>query len=259
MKKILIMTLLLISLLITGCGTAEKPEDIFQQALKESENLQSFQVDMKMEQKIKMSDMNQALPMNMTSKTKVQTDPEAMYQETDLMGQKVKVYYVNDEFYLKPSDEEKWMKAPQEVVDQINQLTQSQHSPNEQLSQLETFVDELNMEEKKNHYVFSITASGDKMKSYVLKQLRQNELPDQQITEKQLQNMTIHDVEISLEVDKETYYPQTYSMSMKTNSKQNGKTAKTETAIDAAYSQFNQIGEIKLPENVKNNAEKLKP
>ncbi|GAA0500333.1 hypothetical protein GCM10008986_29550 [Salinibacillus aidingensis] len=259
MKRIFILTLLLVPLFITGCGTAEIPEDVFQQALKESENIQSFQVDMEMEQKIKMSDMNQSLPMSMTSKTKVQVDPEAMYQEMDMMGQKVKVYYVNDEFYLKPSDEENWMKAPQEVVDQINQLTQSQHSPNEQLSQLEEFVDELNMEEKKNNYVFSITASGDKMKSYVLEQLRQNELPDQQFTEKQLQNITIHDVEISLEVDKETYYPQTYSMSMKTNSKQNGKTTKTDTAIDATYSQFNQIGDIKLPENVKNNAKELKP
>ncbi|SES63719.1 hypothetical protein SAMN05421676_10121 [Salinibacillus kushneri] len=253
----LIYILLLLVLFLTGCGTAqESPKKVFQQALKESKDLQSFQVNMDIQQEIQLADMNKPMPMNMTGMAKIQVKPEALYQEMDMMGQKTKVYYVNDQFYVKPSEEDDWMKAPQEVIDQMNQLTQAQASPNKQLSQLEEFINDLEMEEKKDNYAFSIVASGDKMKNYVLEKLKQNKFPENDISEEQLQDFTIDDVKIHFEVDKETYYPQKYSMSMNTSNNQDGETT-TNTLIEANYSQFNEIENIKIPEHIKKNAKDL--
>ncbi|MRG85216.1 DUF6612 family protein [Salinibacillus xinjiangensis] len=261
MKKAIVgLGLLVFMTLFVACGNGtDNPQDVYEQAMEASSELENFEMEMEMNQEIGIAQMDQPLTMNMKSSGKVQVEPQAIYQEMTLQGlmagkQEVEMYYTDEGLYMKEGDQN-WKKASEEMLKQLNQFSQSQSSPREQLKQLEDYVDDMSMAEKEDHYEITITSSGDNLKKLIVEQISQNNISGNEINEEMLENVNIKNVNIEFHVEKDTFYPLVYNLDMEIEEQQNEETSNVKVSIHSTYSNFNEVGEITVPDEVKKSAE----
>ncbi|MFC0523942.1 DUF6612 family protein [Pontibacillus salicampi] len=240
-------------IILAACSAEEKAtvQGVYDETLKASEELTSFQ--MEMEQDISMGENNS---VSQTATGKVNTDPLAFHQKMNMMNQEMEMYYTEEAMYLQQPGQDQWVKAPADMMEQLNQLTQSQQKPTKQLEQLEQYVDDFSMEEKENTYVLSISSSGDKMKDFIKETLEEN-MPEGTMSEDMLKGLTINNLEYTFTIQKDTYYPKQLDLTMDLSMEQNGTTADMKQEVQATYSKYNEVGEITVPEDIKNNAKEM--
>lgn len=168
----LFFSLLLIMLLFTACSAKDPNtlQGVYDKALKASEKLKNFELNMDMNQEVTLPEMDK-MSIDSKIKAQIQTDPQAFYQEIETMGTKMKMYDTKDGLYIQDPSSNKWMKAPQDYLQQFNQLSQGQQNPVEQLRQLEKYVDQFKLEEKKDAFELTFSGKGDKVNQFVQEML----------------------------------------------------------------------------------------
>ncbi len=258
MKKFITMAACSLALLVAlvGCSAEEKSlQDIYNNAIEASNELNSYHMDMNMDMDMSMP----GLPGQKTtikSQSDIVTEPMAMHQTMEMMGQNIEMYYTKEGMYMQQPGTDQWMKAPKEMMDQLTQMSQAQQKPGEQLKQLKKYVEEFNLEEKENSYVLSVSSSEGKMKGFVKEMLEQN-LPENTMNEDILKGITIKKLDYTFTVSKENYYPEALDLNMNLEIDQNGETSTIKQHIEATYSKYNEIEEITVPEKVKKNAKEM--
>lgn len=245
-----------LSLILVGCSEENKSlEKIYNNAIEASNDLNSYQMDMNMDIDMSMPGLP-GQQTTITSKGEVVVEPMALHQTMDMMGQTIEMYYTEDGMYMQQPGTDQWMKAPKDMMDQITQMSQAQQNPGEQLKQLEKYVEEFNLEENESSYILSVSSSEDKMKDFVKEMLEQN-LPENALNEDVLKGITIKNLNYQFTVGKENYYPKKLDLDMELEINQNGETSTIKEHIQAEYSNYNGIGEITVPEEVKENAKEM--
>ncbi|MCA0984474.1 hypothetical protein LCL89_10510 [Halobacillus yeomjeoni] len=270
MKKLIISTLSIMTILIftTACSSSEgaKIEDIYQKSSEASKKLDNFLLKMESTHTLEMDDSQSsqadspALPLGepITSKieSKVQTEPMAYHQKVETMGQVMKQYYTPDGLYMTLPTKNGWYKAPKEVAEQLNAIDAEKQTPVSQLDSLKEFIDEFDLEEKDNYYILSLRSEGEKVKNLVDQAMKES-LTGGQIPENLMDGVDFKKLSYSFSIDKETYYPHKMKVDMTFTIDQNGEKVTMNQTIDGNYSQFNEIGEISIPEDVKQKAKEI--
>ncbi|WP_181349496.1 DUF6612 family protein [Thalassobacillus sp. CUG 92003] len=254
---------------LTACSASEqaKLQDIYSQANEASKELDSLAVDMTMEQQMDLTgitgaDGKENLPgmngMNMESEIQAEmiTDPLALHQTMTMMGQEVEMYYKEDEMYISQPGTNGWMKAPKEMMKQINQMTNVQQTPAEQLDLLKDYVDDFTMEEDDDHYTLSFSSKGDNVKQLIEETMKQA-LPEDQWDDQMMDAVTVEQLSYTFKIAKDTHYPESFDMAMEFTVDENGETSTISQKVNGDYSKFNEIGDIEIPQEVSENATEM--
>lgn len=264
---IALIGLAVVSLMMTACSASEaqKLDEIFTKSTEASESLDNFAMEMVSEQTFETegeegsSPLPTGVPFTTELDSKIQMDPMAFHQtiKMDMMGNtEMEQYYTEDGFYIKPSEEEGWMKASKELQDQLNALSTQQQTPAEQLKQVEDYIDEFNLESDDTNYVLSFSSSGEDVQK-MMEDTIDKVIPEGTFPEGMMDGITINSIDYEYTIDKESYYPKHMVMNMNMTIEQNGQKVTVDQSMNGTYSQFNEIGEITVPEEVIQNAKEM--
>lgn len=257
-------------ILISGCASSEgaKVEEIYTKAAEASKSLENFAMKVESKQIIDtgMETGNDSgsedslvpgsIPIVTTIDSKMQTDPIAFHQTVEMMGQTIEQYYTEDGLYMTMPTKEGWFKAPKQVVKQLNAMGAQQQNPASQLENLKGYVDEFKLEEGESTYTLSFHSEGENVKKLLSNSLNEM-MPTEQVPDDLMKNMTVNKVDYTFVVNKETYYPSSVDMEMDFSIKQNGENTHMVQTFTGEYSDFNEVGNISVPEKVKSNAKEI--
>lgn len=233
-------------------------EQVMTKSVEASEKIKSFAVQMDMTQE--MSDGNQADVMNMDSTIdmKVFTDPMSIYQKMDMDMTEAgienvyttEMYLSEEGIFVYDSAENQWTKFPQEMSDQLMQLSDQQSNPSEELKKLEQFADDFVFEQDAENYLFTLNADGDKFTDFIKETVKETLPQDLYADGEVFNNMKINQINYEIIINKETFYPTNIKTVMDMEISAEGETIHLKQNMEGTYSEYNKINEVKVPQDV---------
>ncbi|MFS1517530.1 DUF6612 family protein [Bacillus sp. SCS-151] len=262
MKK-LITTMFAVSfiLLLAACSSSDADvNDLFNKSMEAAKDLNSFSVDMVMDQTIEVG--TESMPQNMEIYLDMVQEPLTMYQQMsismgDMMNIDTESYFTDEGFFMYDSMSNMWQKLPSEQFENIMQMADNQQSPINSLKQMEKFVDDFELIEEDSQYIFKLSSTDEKMKDLITSMIPQDQLAGAGMADdidQLMENMTISTLEYEITIDKETYYPKNISMIMDSTMTMEGETVGFYQEMTGEYSNFNEVNEISVPDEVINTA-----
>lgn len=252
------MALLLGMFILSGCAAeAKNTSEVFAKMQEASQSLNGFAMEMQMN--ANMDQAGNQVQFITSIDGEMLMKPELAFDlkvKLDMLGQEMDTQLVlaKDGFFTKGPDGN-WTQVPKEQADlMIGKALSSQYDPNQQIEELEQFVDDFSMTQTKDAYILKISAVGEKFEQFMQEQVKkqlgaQNELLD--MIGGFLEDYTIHKAEYTLVIDKKTYYLKGLDLMLDFDFKLLGQEVKVKSDTKSNYSKFNEITEIKLPEGVK--------
>ncbi|MGM9922061.1 MAG: DUF6612 family protein [Bhargavaea sp.] len=246
-------------------------EEVYEKALTASQEMKSAEAKVEMDQKISIPsqevEMNTVTDMDM----EMTLDPLAMHQKGTMsmsaaggeeMSMDLDVYMTEDgTMYMRDPQGEQWIKMTG-AVPGLDQLTQQQPDPSEQLEQLQEYAKDMKFEQNENEYILKLTADGEKFNE-LIKQTLHEQLPPEMLEQmgeeeqKALENMEINDLQYEMFVDKETFNMTAMNMVMAMTIEEQGETLNIDIDSNTAYSNINGIEKIEIPQEVIDSAVEL--
>ncbi|SIS44055.1 DUF6612 family protein [Salimicrobium flavidum] len=265
-----IVTFLILCSLLAACSTAEGEDaaEVFKQAEKASESLESVAMDMEMSQTVSTEGDESTGDMNidMSASGEMQIDPlllhqtlevdTAMGEMAEMPAQQIEQYVTEDAMYMTNPMNGEWMKAPQAMQEQLTQSASLEtQSPTKQLEMFKDHISDFSMEETEDSYKLDVSATGEEMKSLLSSVMEQS--GNDMMNEEMFEKMSINRTDISFVLAKDTYYPETVDLSMDITIEEEGQTVHMTQESNITYSDYNNIGELTVPDEVMNNAEEM--
>jgi hypothetical protein len=208
--------------------------------------------EMKINSDVTSTIVLEPLALHQTMKMSMEGDAAEAPKENMTMDS----YLTKDGFYMKDSSQNKWMKMPKELSDQIVQMSNAQTDPSKQLKDLQQFMDDFKFEQDEKHFILKLTANGQKFQDFLQKQMK--EIMPEMLPEEAMNNMSYDEVKYEIFIDKETFYTtklnSTVNMTVKV---EEGKEMKTQTEMSGTYSDYNEIESITVPKEVVETAEEV--
>ena len=229
-------------------------EEVFEKAKEASENLKSMHAKMNIKQHIKAPDMGMDMESNIEMDMDIVQEPIQMHQVMKMdMGEEgvvdIELYMTEEGFFMKDPTSGTWMKLPTELYSELSASMSGDADPSLDLAQLEEYADDFTVEENGSEYILKLKASGDKFNALIQDQLSTMEGIDESATEV-LENMTIHQLEYEIFIDKDTFNTTAFNMMMDMEMSEEGSTIRIVQDIKAEISQINEMEEIIVPQEV---------
>ena len=253
-------------------GTTEKSnlalEQVFNNAVERQESLQSVKANMTMEQETAMTIDGEEVQM--TSSTNIEmsltTKPMALFAdgtmsmtmagEEESFSMPLKMYLTEaDGFYMNDMMSGGWVKFPDDMYEDLLAQVGANADAQEQLQQLEPFLEDFKFEQTDSEYILTLYANGEKFNELILEQVtgtlgQQLGEEDQSV----IDGMKIEDAKYIITIDKETFDMTKIVMDIVMTMDAEGVLAKVNTSSTITYSSFNEIETITIPEEVLNTA-----
>lgn len=260
MKKWMLLALAACMLLVTACGAAgndaQNAHGVFEKSIQAMEDVNSFSMDMDVEQEISFGE--EALVTVTKMNGDVIVEPMAMHQKmsmslADQGTMDMEMYLTEEGIYMWEEASDMWMKMPQELFGEIMSLEEMQTNPYEELEKLQQYVDDFSYTEKNDYYVLTLSASGDKFKELITDAVAEITGTDELLQE-MMEEVQIHQIDYEIKIDKETYYQQELKMNMDFSLTIDGEAAAIKQTVVGTFSNFDQISEIVVPQEVLDSA-----
>ncbi|MCT2537825.1 hypothetical protein NC661_12260 [Aquibacillus koreensis] len=258
-KSLLLLSTFIIITVLSACSESERSnaKDIFLNAMESSQEMQSFELQMELEQSFgneELSNTEGFEAFNMSTDTKMQMEPLAFHQTMDTMGMTIEMYYTPDGVFLQQF-EDQWLKASQEQFNELNELigVSQNMTPVDQLEELEEYVEDFSIEENADHYVLTVDAKDIDMEEILKSQLGEN-IPTDELTDEMMESVSVNNLHYTISIEKETYYPTSLVIDMNVVIEEDGQETTIVQKVDATYSNYNEVDEIIVPEEVQSNA-----
>lgn len=249
-----------------GADEAKKSEltleEVFNKAQEVSENTKSMHADMDMKQKISAPELGGEMETSMTMEMDMIQDPLAMHQlmtiEIPEMGtMETEIYMTEAGAFMKNPEGEEWMKLPLENFDEIMESMNASADASIDFEGLAEFVKDFTFEQDDDSYVLKLEASGDQFLKLIEEQLDAAGLAEGFGADElnALENMTVHELEYEIFVDKETFQTTSFNLIMDIEMNLEGESVlRMKQEVEAELSQINEIKEITIPQEVIDNA-----
>lgn len=232
-------------------------EELYEKITVANAELESFSTKMDMEQSMNIDGEN----MDFDSKLDMDVvqNPfslkQIMTMELPEVGeQSIEAYLTEDGFYMFEPEQEQWMKLPSELSEQIIQQSESQADLQSQLAQFDGLQDGLSVDETDDHYVLKFKSTDDSFDQVFQEAIENNMPPELGIDTSMFEDITFNDVQYELFVHKDNYYMSELNMIMDYDMEIEGEKLNTKQNIKSTYDNYNEIDEIKVPEEVLENA-----
>jgi len=232
-------------------------EGLYEKITVANAELESFSTKMDMEQSMNIDGEN----MDFDSKLDMDVvqNPfslkQVMTMELPEVGeQSIEAYLTEDGFYMLDPEQDQWMKLPSEFSEQIIQQSESQADLQTQLAQFDGLQDGLSVDETDEHYVLKFESTDDGF-DQIFKETIENNMPAEMGLDMEMfDDITFNDVQYELFVHKDNFYMSELNMIMDFDMEIEGEKLNTKQNIQSTYDNYNEIDEIKVPEEVLDNA-----
>lgn len=250
-KCVLFLMITLSSITIfSACSSGDQSgtEHIIRKTIKASEEVNSFAANINMKQEVSVPEFAEPLSFELEATADIQTEPFTFHQQVSSMGDTFEMYYTEDGFFIQDPDSKEWVQTSNEWIDQISQWSQVQVFPAARLKELEEYIQDFEIEEKENHYVLTLSSSGDDVTKLAKDVLAQNGFTEG--LEEVFQDISVDHLSYTFHINKQTHLPESTEMSMELEVKQQGKTSSSTIIqkLKASYGKFNEIEDIQVPE-----------
>lgn len=230
-------------------------EEVFQKSAEASENLKSFSVKMGLKQEMTAAG-EEAMNIDSDINMDVTTDPLSFYQKMAMSlgdtGESfdTESYFTTDGVYIFDGTGGQWMKFPQEMADQLMQISNQQTNPAEELNKLKQFVEDFKFEQDDKNYILTLNASGEKFNNFI-KETAAESLPAELAASEEIFNdMTINQINYVIHIDKETFYPMILNMTMDMEIGIEGEQLQIVQNMNGEYLNHNKVEAISVPQEV---------
>lgn len=286
-KGFLLFVTGIMAFVLVACGEKAEPtegtsedqvddltaEEVYEKALKTSEDMESAEVNMDMQQKIDLGDDLGSMIMDSNFDTEMTMDPLAMHMDGvtkmemegtdedvgDFPAMDMEIYMVDDAMYLYSEETDEWIKMEGASMDAIEEMAGQQPDPADQLEMVEDYIDDLSFEQSDDEYILKLDADGEKYDELIKEMIEGNmpaDMLEQMGDEGQeiLDNMQINSISMEYTVDKETFDINSLKMDMDMTMEVEDEELNIGQNVEAAYSNINGIDAIEVPEEVKEEA-----
>lgn len=120
------------------------------------------------------------------------------------------------------------------------------------LSELESFIEDFTFKQNEDEFILTLDADDEKFNTLV-----QQELTSGSVEMNDIKDIEINGVEYEIFVDKKTYLPNQMNILMNINMSADGQKVTLKQDIDTAYSDYNSIDTISIPEEALKEAVEL--
>ena len=240
-------------------------QEVFDKAIERQESLNSVHAVVKMDQEMEMDFDGQA--MNFTTASNFEMDaqqsPLAMFMKGtvamdmggEMMEMPLEMYMTEaDGFYMFNAETNEWMKLPDEQYEQMLAQTGAQADATEQLEQLKQFVDDFEFKQDDKNYLLTLHIKGEKFKEFMIGQLGTSLGESTELSGDMLESMAFEDSKYDLIISKETFDTEEINMDLTMLMDMEGQQTKITNDANIKYSQFDELDEINVPNEVKNKA-----
>ncbi len=271
-----------IGLLLSGCGAentgktedqsneqSETPkkeeklnaEQVLTKASEASSDIKNFEMNANMD--MTMEANGEAMDMKSKIFSQMTMDPILAYQKIEMSGDEqlgnMEMYMTKDEIFMYSPENDTWVKMENTAGGTL-EMAQNQQSmnPGQQIEQMKQFTDNLTLTEHDKTYELNFTGKGEEMKKFAKEIALQNISSDQAEAIKQsIDQITFEDITYKYTINKETFYPEKLKMDLTMSIEENGNTVTLIQSMDATFGKYNELNDLSIPEDVKNNAEEI--
>lgn len=240
-------------------------QQVFDKAIERQQTLKSVHavVDMKQEMEMEFDGQQMLFTTASNFEMDAQQSPLAMFMTGtvamdvggELMEMPLEMYMTEaDGFYMLNAETNEWMKLPADQYEQMLAQTGAQADAAEQLEQLKQFVDDFEFKQDDNNYLLTLHVEGEKFKEFVMGQLGTSLGETTELSGDVLDTMAFEDSKYKLTINKETFDTEEMTMDLMILMDEQGQQSKITNDAKIIYSKFDQLDEIKIPNEVKNKA-----
>ena len=231
-------------------------KEVYEKMMDASEDIDSFVMDMEMEQEIIEGD-NEPIPTQSTIHSKVVQEPIGLEQKVNMTidGQTIETeqYFTEEGFYMYDPGQDMWMKYSEGHEDLMAQLqADSGLNQTQTLSELQSFIEDFTFEQTNEEFILTLDADDEKFNSLV-----QQELSSGAVEINEVKDLEINGIEYEIFVDKKTYLPSQMNIIMNLNMTSEGQKVTLKQDIDTTYSNYNSLDAISVPKEALENAVEL--
>ena len=231
-------------------------KEVYEKMMDASEDIDSFVMDMEMEQEIIEGD-NEPVPTQSTIHSKVVQEPIGLEQKVNMTidGQTIETeqYFTEEGFYMYDPGQDMWMKYSEGHEDLMAQLqADSGLNQTQTLSELQSFIEDFTFEQNNEEFILTLDADDEKFNSLV-----QQELSSGAVEMNEVKDLEINGIEYEIFVDKKTYLPSQMNIIMNINMTSEGQKVTLKQEIDTTYSDYNSLDAISIPKEALENAVEL--
>ena len=243
-------------------GTSELTlEEVFTRSTEASNEVESLHADVLTNQLMLMGEEGMEMDVTYNLSMDMTAEPLAFHQtaETSIISEDIEnenpmtmeMYYTEEGMFLYEPAMDMWLKMPDDsLMDMEELINQDSVDPSEQLEQLQMYQDDFVFEESEDEYILKLDASGEEFKALLDEQMEstlgQMEIEAQMV----LDDMTINSASYEIYIDKETFLTNSMNVEMDMDMNIEGDTMNILSDSQTTYSQYNEIGEITVPEEV---------
>lgn len=238
-------------------------DDVLQKSTEVMAELNGYSMEMTANQEITM-DGEDPLNIVTSTKTDMTLNPLAMYQVTviedadSLLGSmESETYFSSEGFFVFDAMVGQWFKLPSEFVAELSALSEMQQNPAEQLELLKAFSSEIVLKEESDVYILNIEGSGDQYNEML--SMFGGMMGDEMgaMMEEMFSLMTINQLSYEIHIDKETYYQTRMVVLMDMEMDLDGEKMVSVQTLESDLSNFNNVDEITIPQEVLDAAEEI--
>ncbi|MDN7243297.1 hypothetical protein QWY14_15945 [Planococcus sp. N028] len=267
---------------LAACGEAAEPvaeaeveqnatsdmklEEVFNKSMEAAEQVDSLHADIITEQNMKMLPDGMEIDMTIESATDMVTEPSAFHYkaETTMASDDIEnenptlmeMYLTEEGMFMYEASMDTWLRMPDDSVEDLKIFVDQQTAnPEEQLKDLAPFKDDFAVDQNEEVYILTMDASGEKFQTTLFEQLKKTLGQMELETPLSKEDLDVHSVGYKLCIDKETFLVNSLTIDMVADLKIDEETMAIQSNVKADYSQYNEIEEIVLPEEVLQQAE----
>ncbi|WKA59005.1 hypothetical protein QWY16_02265 [Planococcus shenhongbingii] len=243
-------------------------EEVFTKSTEASQQIKSFHADMITNQLMSIESVGMEMEMAMNIGMDMTIEPLAFYQtsETSMVSEEMgdqepmtmEMYMTEEGMYMNDPTIGSWIKMPEESIPDLQAMMEQQTAdPSQQLEDLKAFQDDFTFEQTEDEYILKLDAAGEEFQALIHKQMEQVVGQMELEAQTALEEMKINAVAYELFIDKKTFLPNDMNVDMDIDMNIEGDTMSIKSDVEAAYSKYNEIEAITVPEEVLEQAKEM--
>lgn len=241
-------------------------QEVYDKSIAASEELKSVRAVMDLNQKMNVPSEETELEVSSEMDMEYIVEPMQMHQKgtSTVAGlvegmpaqtSKSESYMTADDFYVYEESAGEWMKFPQEMMAGIMGAAE-QANTSDQLKQIEGYLDEFTFEHDNENYILTLEASGEKFQELVKSQVDEV-MQSMGVGEEIQMDFVIHSVDYLIHIDKETFQTNKLDVVIDMDIEIDGEKMNVKQDVKSTFSDFNEIEEIVIPQEVIDSAVEL--
>ncbi|MEK3979918.1 DUF6612 family protein [Psychrobacillus sp. FSL K6-2836] len=241
-------------------------QEVYDKSMKASKELKSVKGSIDMKQTMTIPSEEMTLDIQSVMDMEYIIEPMQMHQKgtTTMLGvgeggesqeTEMETYITEDAMYMYEGTTAQWMKFPQEMVDQMLSTTK-QTDPATQLQPLQEYLEQVEFEQDDENYILTLEGSGEEFTSLVQDQV--DEALQSLTTEENVNlDFAIHSIEYLVHIDKKSFQTNKLDMIIDMDMTIEGETVNMQLNAKTNFSNFNEIDEIVVPQEIIDGATEL--